>query len=358
MNESNNNSLESKLGIDQQGFQTGFPTPASNTGNLSQNINFENNNFSENNQNANLDNFSTYQNKENVAQTPFGENSPSQEIPFENNVNSFNQNNYISQTEQPPFVTAGDSSNFSTQLNSSNNNNDDFNYGSSNKELNANNNPSSVISSAPITATPVNNVVPPVTQSVVNNQPYNNYQSNNISNNQNNLNNNYSYNNDFQPYQPENENPRKKKGIFDFIDKRTLLIMTGITIAVLAIVPALGAFFGSAKNEEALTGTTTSIKASSSSSNANDSNKGKADSSSSKQESSAVSTSEDNNENQAASSSSTENTDANTAVLAQGQSLWKFATDHGLTPEQVIALNPGLTVNNYPQYQGTALNIK
>jgi LysM repeat protein len=44
--------------------------------------------------------------------------------------------------------------------------------------------------------------------------------------------------------------------------------------------------------------------------------------------------------------------------LGTSQTLYNFAVTHGLTTDQVIALNPGLTVDNYTQYAGTVLNIQ
>ena len=48
----------------------------------------------------------------------------------------------------------------------------------------------------------------------------------------------------------------------------------------------------------------------------------------------------------------------NTAVLGASQTLYNFAVTHGMTTDQVIALNPGLTVSNYTQYAGRDLNIR
>ncbi|MGR8808079.1 peptidoglycan-binding protein LysM [Leuconostoc citreum] len=48
----------------------------------------------------------------------------------------------------------------------------------------------------------------------------------------------------------------------------------------------------------------------------------------------------------------------NSAVLGASQTLYNFAVTHGMTTDQVIALNPGLSVNNYTQYAGRTLNVK
>ncbi|MGY3742376.1 peptidoglycan-binding protein LysM [Leuconostoc inhae] len=47
-----------------------------------------------------------------------------------------------------------------------------------------------------------------------------------------------------------------------------------------------------------------------------------------------------------------------TAVLGASQTLYNFAVSHGMTTDQVVALNPGLTVGNYTQYSGRDLNIQ
>ncbi|CAK8054015.1 LysM peptidoglycan-binding domain-containing protein [Eupransor demetentiae] len=53
-----------------------------------------------------------------------------------------------------------------------------------------------------------------------------------------------------------------------------------------------------------------------------------------------------------------DSTNGNTAVLASGQTLYNFAVSHGSTTQQIMALNPGLTAENYSNYAGTALRIK
>ncbi|CCJ65565.1 MULTISPECIES: hypothetical protein [Leuconostoc] len=81
-------------------------------------------------------------------------------------------------------------------------------------------------------------------------------------------------------------------------------------------------------------------------------------SSSSQSEASSSSESTTDDETAASSSSSASSSATTTAVLGTSQTLYNFAVTHGLTTDQVIALNPGLTVDNYTQYAGTALNIQ
>ena len=81
-------------------------------------------------------------------------------------------------------------------------------------------------------------------------------------------------------------------------------------------------------------------------------------SSSSQSEASSSSKSTTDDETAASSSSSASSSATTTAVLGTSQTLYNFAVTHGLTTDQVIALNPGLTVDNYTQYAGTALNIQ
>lgn len=81
-------------------------------------------------------------------------------------------------------------------------------------------------------------------------------------------------------------------------------------------------------------------------------------SSASQSEASSSSESTTDDETAASSSSSASSSATTTAVLGTSQTLYNFAVTHGLTTDQVIALNPGLTVDNYTQYAGTALNIQ
>ena len=81
-------------------------------------------------------------------------------------------------------------------------------------------------------------------------------------------------------------------------------------------------------------------------------------SSSSQSEASSSSESTTDDETAASSSSSASSSATTTTVLGTSQTLYNFAVTHGLTTDQVIALNPGLTVDNYTQYAGTALNIQ
>lgn len=56
--------------------------------------------------------------------------------------------------------------------------------------------------------------------------------------------------------------------------------------------------------------------------------------------------------------SSSSSAATNTAVLGSDQTLYNFAMTHGMTTDQVVALNPGLSVSNYTQYSGQNLNIQ
>lgn len=81
-------------------------------------------------------------------------------------------------------------------------------------------------------------------------------------------------------------------------------------------------------------------------------------SSASQSEASSSSESTTDDETAASSSSSASSSATTTAVLGTSQTLYNFAVTHGLTTDHVIALNPGLTVDNYTQYAGTVLNIQ
>ncbi|CAK1223980.1 MULTISPECIES: LysM domain-containing protein [Fructobacillus] len=49
---------------------------------------------------------------------------------------------------------------------------------------------------------------------------------------------------------------------------------------------------------------------------------------------------------------------ANTATLGANQTLYNFAVTHGTTTDQIYALNPGVTAQNYSKFAGQALRIK
>ncbi|USS92232.1 LysM peptidoglycan-binding domain-containing protein [Fructobacillus americanaquae] len=59
-------------------------------------------------------------------------------------------------------------------------------------------------------------------------------------------------------------------------------------------------------------------------------------------------------DDQAAASAAT----ANTATLNANQTLYNFAVTHGTTTDQIYALNPGVTAQNYSRFAGQALKIK
>ena len=142
---------------------------------------------------------------------------------------------------------------------------------------------------------------------------------------------------------------------------RVLLVV--LALAIISFVPVYGMITNqkSSKPQTAVSSTTKSTSSESSESSSSESSV----SSSSEEES--VSSSEAASSEKAASSSSTETAESSsasssstttTAVLGTSQTLYNFAVTHGMTTSQVIALNPGLTVDNYTQYAGTALNIQ
>ena len=138
---------------------------------------------------------------------------------------------------------------------------------------------------------------------------------------------------------------------------RVALIVLGLVI--LSAFPVYG-FFSNHKGSTPQTVSSSSQhksstkKSSSSTSTSSETTSSESSvSSSSQSEVSSSSESTTDDETAASSSSAT-----NTAVLGTSQTLYNFAVTHGLTTDQVIALNPGLTVDNYTQYAGTALNIQ
>ncbi|KAA8346292.1 peptidoglycan-binding protein LysM [Leuconostoc mesenteroides] len=151
---------------------------------------------------------------------------------------------------------------------------------------------------------------------------------------------------------------------------RVLLVV--LALAVISFVPVYGMIANqkSSKPQTAVSSSTkrssTTKSTSSESSESSESSSSESSASSSSEEES-VSSSEAASSEESASSSSTETAESSsasssstttTAVLGASQTLYNFAVTHGMTTSQVIALNPGLTVDNYTQYAGTALNIQ
>ncbi|MBS9336052.1 hypothetical protein [Fructobacillus papyrifericola] len=136
-----------------------------------------------------------------------------------------------------------------------------------------------------------------------------------------------------------------------------LVFLVFLSLFLLASAPV----YGMVKNQPKLEKTTSSSstksankKAATKSSNA-DSQAAQASSSndmtSSADSSSAAASSSDNQDAAA-------NANADTAVLAAGQTLYNFAITHNTSPANIVNLNPGLTVQNYSQYAGQSLKIK
>lgn len=143
---------------------------------------------------------------------------------------------------------------------------------------------------------------------------------------------------------------------------RVALIVLGLVI--LSAFPVYG-FFSNHKGSTPQTVSSSSQHKSStkksSSSTSTSSETTSSDSSVSSASQSEVSSSSESttdDETAASSSSSASSSATTTAVLGTSQTLYNFAVTHGLTTDQVIALNPGLTVDNYTQYAGTVLNIQ
>ncbi|UUE17278.1 peptidoglycan-binding protein LysM [Leuconostoc mesenteroides] len=148
---------------------------------------------------------------------------------------------------------------------------------------------------------------------------------------------------------------------------RVLLVV--LALAVISFVPVYG-MIANQKSSKPQTAVSSSTKRSSTtkstSSESSESSSSESSASSSSEEES-VSSSEAASSEESASSPSTETAESSsasssstttTAVLGASQTLYNFAVTHGMTTSQVIALNPGLTVDNYTQYAGTALNIQ
>lgn len=145
---------------------------------------------------------------------------------------------------------------------------------------------------------------------------------------------------------------------------RVLLVV--LALAVISFVPVYG-MIANQKSSKPQTAVSSSTKRSSTTKSTSSESSSSESSASSSSEEESVSSSEAASSEESASSSSTETAESSsasssstttTAVLGASQTLYNFAVTHGMTTSQVIALNPGLTVDNYTQYAGTALNIQ
>ncbi|MGX4593668.1 peptidoglycan-binding protein LysM [Leuconostoc sp. JNUCC 76] len=159
-----------------------------------------------------------------------------------------------------------------------------------------------------------------------------------------------------------------RKSDSKFPNKGFRVLFVVLALAIISFVPVYG-MIANQKSSKPQTAVSSSAKRSSTtkstSSESSESSSESSVSSSSEEES--VSSSEAASSEEYASSSSTEPAESSsssssstttTAVLGTSQTLYNFAVTHGMTTSQVIALNPGLTVDNYTQYAGTALNIQ
>ncbi|WP_220739863.1 peptidoglycan-binding protein LysM [Leuconostoc miyukkimchii] len=140
-----------------------------------------------------------------------------------------------------------------------------------------------------------------------------------------------------------------------------------LAFAILSSVPVYG-FFSHRNEPKQQAATSVSRKSTSSSETKTSSSETTSEESSSSAEetssvesssevSSEVSSSEEISSSQSEASSSSSAV-GQTAVLGASQTLYNFAVTHGMTTDQVVALNPGLTVSNYTQYAGRDLNIQ
>ncbi|MGO0154183.1 peptidoglycan-binding protein LysM [Leuconostoc mesenteroides] len=145
---------------------------------------------------------------------------------------------------------------------------------------------------------------------------------------------------------------------------RVLLVV--LALAIISFVPVYGMITNQKSSKPQTTVSSSTKRSSTTKSTSSESSSSESSVSSSSEEES-VSSSEDASNEEPASSSSTEMAESSsasssstttTAVLGSSQTLYNFAVTHGMTTSQVMALNPGLTVDNYTQYAGTALNIQ
>ncbi|MBZ6010978.1 peptidoglycan-binding protein LysM [Leuconostoc gelidum] len=144
------------------------------------------------------------------------------------------------------------------------------------------------------------------------------------------------------------------------------IVLIILAFAILASVPVYGSW-ANKKEPQKQTATSVSRKMSSTVVKATTSSESQSEkSSSSETESSSVEPSSEVSSTPSSSSEAVSSSTADTAssavgqtaVLGASQTLYNFAITHGMTTDQVVALNPGLTVGNYTQYSGRDLNIQ
>lgn len=173
-----------------------------------------------------------------------------------------------------------------------------------------------------------------------------------------------------QKIEPNFERQSDKKGNKHKGLKIALIILGFL---ILSSVPVLGMMTHQKSSNGVKTAATSSEETSSQSDANSSSSKVESSSSSSSAESESLpqssssstdATSQDTNQVPSQSSSAVESVPSTpsvantTAVLGASQTLYNFATTHGMTTDQVIALNPGLSVANYSQFAGRSLNVK
>ncbi|MEX0380610.1 peptidoglycan-binding protein LysM [Leuconostoc sp. MS02] len=143
---------------------------------------------------------------------------------------------------------------------------------------------------------------------------------------------------------------------------RVLLIV--LAFLILASVPVYG-YWANKKEPQGQTATSVSHKVSSSTRKTTTSSESQSEASSSSEAvsssiepSSEVSSAPSSSEATSSSADAASSVTGQTAVLGASQTLYNFAVTHGMTTDQVVALNPGLTVGNYTQYAGRDINIQ
>ena len=142
------------------------------------------------------------------------------------------------------------------------------------------------------------------------------------------------------------------------------IVLIILAFAILASVPVYGSW-ANKKEPQKQTATSVSRKTSSTVVKATTSSESQSEEpsssetvSSSTEPSSEVSSTTSSSEAVSSTADTASSAVGQTAVLGASQTLYNFAITHGMTTDQVVALNPGLTVGNYTQYSGRDLNIQ
>ncbi|GAP03561.1 LysM peptidoglycan-binding domain-containing protein [Fructobacillus tropaeoli] len=142
-----------------------------------------------------------------------------------------------------------------------------------------------------------------------------------------------------------------------------VVILVLLSLVLLASAPVYGLMKNSPKTVKTTSNSNSSKKTSqsatsSASSQSSDATSAAQSSTSQATSQSATSASQAESAAQLSRSQAAQSSDDQAATLGANQTLYNFAVTHGTTTDQIYALNPGVTAQNYSKFAGQALRIK